>query len=91
MGFAGNYEPNYIVPTLISVASDKKATGPSGGGGVGQQSAADTNIPDLDFYIGDQASQSHSLPSPPGTRALCLIRRLTPLCLCLPLAQMRSV
>jgi len=57
MGFAGNYEPNYIVPTLISVASDKKAQGAQGGGGVGQQSAADTNIPDLDFYIGDQANE----------------------------------
>lgn len=60
MGFAGNYEPNYIVPTLISVASEKKAQGAQGGGGVGQQSAADTNIPDLDFYIGDQASQFKS-------------------------------
>lgn len=56
MGFAGNYEPNYIVPTLISVASEKKAQGAQGGGGVGQQSAADTNIPDLDFFIGEQAS-----------------------------------
>ena len=53
MGFAGNYEPNYIVPTLISVAAEKKAAA----GGVGQQSASDTTIPDLDFYIGDQASQ----------------------------------
>jgi hypothetical protein len=55
MGFAGNYEPNYIVPTLISVAAEKKSSGAAGG--VGQQSAADTTIPDLDFYIGDQASQ----------------------------------
>lgn len=54
MGFAGNYEPNYIVPTLISVAAEKKQ---SSSGGVGSQSAADTTIPDLDFYIGDQASQ----------------------------------
>lgn len=54
MGFAGNYEPNYIVPTLISVAAEKKS---SAGGGVGAQSQADTTIPDLDFYIGDQASQ----------------------------------
>jgi actin-related protein 3 len=57
MGFAGNYEPNYIVPTLISVASEKKAQGPQGGGGVGSQSQSDTTIPDLDFYIGDQANE----------------------------------
>jgi hypothetical protein len=56
MGFAGNYEPNYIVPTLISVAADKKTSGAAGG--VGQQSQPDTVIPDLDFFIGDQASQS---------------------------------
>jgi actin-related protein 3 len=55
MGFAGNYEPNYIVPTLISVASEKKSTGAQGG--VGQQSQADTTIPDLDFFIGDQANE----------------------------------
>lgn len=55
MGFAGNYEPNYIVPTLISTASEKKST--SSVGGLGQQSTTDTTIPDLDFFIGDQASQ----------------------------------
>lgn len=54
MGFAGNYEPNYIVPTLISVAADKKS---GGSGGVGQQSQADTTIHDLDFYIGDHANE----------------------------------
>lgn len=46
MGYAGNHEPNYIVPTLISVLADSK------------QSADTKNaIPDLDYFIGAEASQ----------------------------------
>lgn len=41
MGYAGNSEPSYIVPTIIAV---------------GGQSTKDSEVADLDFYIGDQAS-----------------------------------
>lgn len=45
MGYAGNVEPNYIVPTLIAVLADnnKKGSGPD-------------SIPDLDYSIGAEAS-----------------------------------
>jgi len=44
MGYAGNYEPNYIIPSIISCASDKKVTN------------KDTEISDLDFFIGEEAT-----------------------------------
>lgn len=44
MGYAGNYDPNYIIPSLISYANDKKT------------SNKDTDISDLDFYIGEEAT-----------------------------------
>jgi actin-related protein 3 len=40
MGYAGNYEPNYIVPTVISVIAESKVKNKKG------------NIPDLDYFIG---------------------------------------
>lgn len=43
MGYAGNSEPSYIVPTLIAIA-DTKGT-------------KEKDVADLDFYIGDQASE----------------------------------
>jgi actin-related protein 3 len=46
MGYAGNYEPNFIVPSLISVASDKKVSGPN-----------KDDVADLDFFIGNEASE----------------------------------
>jgi len=43
MGYAGNYEPNYIIPSIISTAEEKKT-------------AADKNdVGDLDFFIGNEA------------------------------------
>lgn len=44
MGFAGNYEPNFIIPSLISNAAEKKST------------ASVNDIHDLDFYIGEEAA-----------------------------------
>jgi actin-related protein 3 len=44
MGFAGNYEPNFIVPSLISTVADVK-----------KQSKQD--IEDLNFFIGAEAVQ----------------------------------
>jgi actin-related protein 3 len=46
MGYAGNYEPNYIVPSLISTAEEPKP---------GQKK--EDYIYDLDFYIGAEAAE----------------------------------
>ena len=42
MGFAGNCEPQYIVPTLVATKAD---TG---------KSKASANLDDLDYYIGNE-------------------------------------
>jgi len=44
MGFAGNYEPNYIVPSLIANVTEKH-------GAKGKDDVAD-----LDFFIGEEAA-----------------------------------
>ena len=44
MGYAGNYEPNYIIPTFISTA--QPAVG-----------AKKNDVSDLDFFIGDEAME----------------------------------
>ena len=44
MGYSGNYEPNYIIPTFISTAQ-------SAAGG------KKSDVSDLDFYIGDEAME----------------------------------
>ena len=49
MGYAGNYEPNHLVPSLISVA----AKPPPG-------MKAEDYIFDLDFYIGAEATQKRA-------------------------------
>ena len=46
MGYSGNCEPQYIIPTTI-------ATGASKGGGEGVRSKE--GVDDLDFYIGNEA------------------------------------
>jgi len=43
MGFAGNYEPNYIVPSLIANLVEKKGSKKS-------------DVQDLDFFIGTEAA-----------------------------------
>jgi actin-related protein 3 len=43
MGYAGNNEPQFVIPTTISTHDDK-------GGGASRR-----GIDDLDFYIGDEA------------------------------------
>jgi len=69
MGYAGNTEPQYIIPTAIatpgatSAAAPGPAPGPAGrraaagrGSAAGSQpSKAAGNIADLDFFIGDEA------------------------------------
>eukprot|EP00947_MAST-08B_sp_MAST-8B-sp1_P000659 g659.t1 len=49
MGYSGNCEPNFIVPTLIATKEDKG----------NQIRAKSDDIPDLDFYIGNEA-QNHA-------------------------------
>lgn len=49
MGYAGNYEPNYIVPSLIATAAAAKP---------GQKQK--DYIPDLDFFIGKEAAAKPS-------------------------------
>lgn len=47
MGFAGNTEPQFIIPTIIATQEGK-----------GQQKAATQKkgVEDLDFFIGDEAN-----------------------------------
>jgi hypothetical protein len=47
MGYAGNSEPNYIIPTVIASAEEGKATGAA--------TVNPTGIEDLNFLIGDDA------------------------------------
>jgi actin-related protein 3 len=44
MGYAGNYEPNFIVPSLIANAVEKKGERKS-------------DVFDLDFFIGNEAAE----------------------------------
>jgi actin-related protein 3 len=56
MGYAGNAEPSYIIPSTIAVAGSDSSTVRSRQG-----------IDDLDFYIGNEAfnhSSSHQLNYP---------------------------
>ena len=48
MGYAGNFEPSYLIPTTIADANNK-AQGAKGG--VANQTQFVN--PELDFYIGD--------------------------------------
>lgn len=48
MGYAGNYEPNYIVPSVISVATEDKKT---------SNASKAEDVADLDFYIGAEATE----------------------------------
>jgi actin-related protein 3 len=52
MGFAGNVEPQYIIPSVIA-CNDLKAKGI----GIGKAAASKKGVEDLDFYIGDEALQ----------------------------------
>ena len=50
MGYAGNYQPNFIVPTIISTLDEKHAN----------SSGMSTRVADLDFYIGDEATKKRA-------------------------------
>merc|ERR1712137_859169 len=57
MGYAGNCEPNYIIPSIIGVHEAPSASGAkSFTGASGPSSSGKGNtIEDLDFFIGDEA------------------------------------
>jgi len=59
MGYAGNTEPQYIIPTVIATNVKPKAgaTAPAAGAGGAQSktTAGELKIEDLDFFIGDEA------------------------------------
>jgi len=60
MGYAGNWEPSYIIPSIIGVREAASVQpgqkGPStGGGNTAGSKASGKVIEDLDFYIGDEA------------------------------------
>jgi len=48
MGYAGNYEPNFIVPSLIQTATEKQGT-------------KKDPVGDLDFFIGEEAAAEKRL------------------------------
>lgn len=50
MGFAGNNEPQFIIPTAIAIKEDSNIKNIFGG-----STARSVGISDLDFYIGDEA------------------------------------
>eukprot|EP00276_Gloeochaete_wittrockiana_P017577 CAMPEP_0184333630 /NCGR_PEP_ID=MMETSP1089-20130417/2591_1 /TAXON_ID=38269 ORGANISM="Gloeochaete wittrockiana, Strain SAG46.84" /NCGR_SAMPLE_ID=MMETSP1089 /ASSEMBLY_ACC=CAM_ASM_000445 /LENGTH=436 /DNA_ID=CAMNT_0026657539 /DNA_START=72 /DNA_END=1378 /DNA_ORIENTATION=+ len=63
MGYAGNWEPNYIIPSAIAFPEEPKAAGGprtfGGAGGAGPATAGGKKkgIEDLDFFIGDEATE----------------------------------
>lgn len=72
MGYAGNCEPQYIIPSQIAL-KEKKAAGSGGGSKFGGATSSGSNkgtlqtIEDLDFYIGDEAlanSKTYSTKNP---------------------------
>lgn len=55
MGYAGNMEPSYIIPSVIAKAVQKQ-------GGITKKD--NFNNPELDFFIGDEATsrgQTHDI------------------------------
>ena len=51
MGYAGNVEPNYIIPTAIGVDNN-------GTTGTGSTLKSSQGVNDLDFYIGNEVCQT---------------------------------
>jgi actin-related protein 3 len=73
MGYAGNCEPSYIIPSVIAtnegVGKPTGAGGPrvAGAGGAGTSASTNKGVEDLDFYIGDEAqavSKVYTLQNP---------------------------
>jgi len=63
MGYAGNTEPQYIIPTAIATKMKPKAGAvASTTGGASRQGGAggELKIEDLDFFIGDEAYENSS-------------------------------
>lgn len=71
MGYSGNIEPSFIMPTAIALDTDVRGPGGAAGGAgsrrVGGGGGAGGGLRDLDFFIGNEAiahSSSHSVYYP---------------------------
>lgn len=53
MGYAGNCDPSFIIPSQIALASTQTAIA----AGAGKTTAQKKGIADLDFFIGDEADE----------------------------------
>jgi len=63
MGFAGNCEPSWIIPSVIATPSEKQSLGT----GAAKSTGAKKGIADLDFFIGEEAyqySKTYQLQNP---------------------------
>lgn len=59
MGYAGNTEPQYIIPTAIATkGAAQKTPAASSVGSSASPGGAAKNIADLDFFIGDEAYEN---------------------------------
>jgi actin-related protein 3 len=61
MGYAGNTEPQYIIPTAIAckgAAQKAPAAATTAGGAAAGGGGSAKNIADLDFFIGDEAYEN---------------------------------
>ena len=52
MGFSGNLEPQYIIPTVLATKAEE--------GGLSSTAAKRDGIEDLDFHVGDAAFENSS-------------------------------
>jgi actin-related protein 3 len=63
MGYAGNCEPNFIVPSVIAAQTGQASIAVAGA----KTTAQKKGVPDLDFFIGDEAyqySKTYQLSNP---------------------------
>jgi actin-related protein 3 len=58
MGYAGNTEPQYIIPTAIATNIKPKAGAAASTSGGAQSKGGELKIDDLDFFIGDEAYEN---------------------------------
>ena len=57
MGYAGNTDPSFIVPTAVATADEAGSSSSSG---------KMSGVSDLDFYVGDEVSLCLKRVSPYG-------------------------
>ena len=72
MGYAGNTEPQFIIPSCIAIKESAK---------VGDQAARrlGKGVEDLDFFIGDEATEATNYAVKVGDFSFC---RCEAVCIC---------